>query len=85
MKIILTTIQIDHQPDATIFHFIIPTFIYSSTCFGRSPAHHQELNDCSSSFWFYLRFVAIAVLLVVVGPVNRSDHEHSTTITTIQR
>jgi len=43
------TIQIDHQPDATIFQFIILTFIYSSTCCGRSPAHHQELNDCSSS------------------------------------
>ena len=38
------TIQINHQPDATIFQFIILTFIYSSTCFGRSPAHHQELT-----------------------------------------
>ena len=56
------TIQINHQPDATIFQFIILTFIYSSTCFGRSPAHHQELNDWSSSLWFYLRIVVIAVL-----------------------
>jgi hypothetical protein len=56
------TIQIDHQPDATIFQFIILTFIYSSTCFGRSPAHLQELNDCSSSLWFNLRIVVIAVL-----------------------
>jgi len=47
------TFQMDHQPDATIFQFIILTFIYSSTCFGRSPAHLQELNDCSSSLWFY--------------------------------
>jgi hypothetical protein len=39
------TIQINHQPDATIFQFIILTFIYSSTCFGRFPAHHQELNE----------------------------------------
>jgi len=31
------TIQIDHQPDATIFQFIILTFIYSSTCFGSFP------------------------------------------------
>jgi hypothetical protein len=38
----LSPIQITHQPDATIFQFIILTFIYSSTCFGRSPAHHQE-------------------------------------------
>jgi hypothetical protein len=34
-------IQINHQPDATIFQFIILTFIYNSTSFGRSPAHHQ--------------------------------------------
>ena len=47
------------------------TFIYSSTCFGDSHAHHQELN-CSSSLWFYLRSVVIAVLLVVVGPVTSS-------------
>jgi hypothetical protein len=43
------TIQINHQPDATIFQFIILTFIYSSTCFGHFPTHHQELNDCSGS------------------------------------
>jgi hypothetical protein len=59
---LLSVIQINHQPDATIFQFIILTFIYSSTCFGRSPAHHQELNDCSSSLWFYLRIVVVAVL-----------------------
>jgi hypothetical protein len=29
------------------FQFIILTFVYSSTCFGRFPAHHQQLNDCS--------------------------------------
>jgi hypothetical protein len=34
--------QINHKPDATIFRFIILTFVYSSTCFGRFPAHHQE-------------------------------------------
>ena len=43
----------NRQPDATIFQFIILTFVYSSTCFGRFPAHHQELNDCSGSLWFY--------------------------------
>ena len=31
------------------FQFIILTFVYSSTCFGRFPAHHQELSDCSVS------------------------------------
>jgi len=70
------TIQINHQPDATVFQFITLTFIYSSTGFGRFPAHHQELSDCSSSLWFYLRIVVIVVL---------PDHEHSTTITTIRR
>jgi len=33
-------------------HFIILTFIYSSTCFGRPQAHHQEHNNCGSSLWF---------------------------------
>ena len=41
--------------------FIIPTFIYSSTCFGRPHAHHQELNEYSGSLWFYLCIVVIAV------------------------
>jgi hypothetical protein len=43
-------------------HFIILTFIYSSTCFGHPHANHQELNNCSSSLWFYFRIVVIAVL-----------------------
>jgi hypothetical protein len=59
---VLHLIQINHQPDATIFQFIILTFVYSSKCFGRFPAHHQELNDGSSSLWFYLRIVVIVVL-----------------------
>jgi len=56
------TFQINHQPDATVFQFIILTFVYSSTCFGRFPAHHQELNDCSGSLWFYLPIVVTVVL-----------------------
>ena len=31
------TLQINHQPAAIIFQFIILMFIYSSTCFGRFP------------------------------------------------
>jgi hypothetical protein len=75
------TIQINHQPDATVFQFIFLTFIYSSTCFGRFPAHHQELNDCSGSLWSYLRIVVTAVLC----SCGRPDHEHSTAVTTIRR
>jgi hypothetical protein len=67
-------VQINHQPDATIFQFIILTFIYSSTCFRRSPAHHQELNDCSSSLWFYLRVVVIAVLCSWSPARPRTQH-----------
>jgi hypothetical protein len=37
-------------------------FMYGSTCFGRSHAHHQELNTCSSSLWFYRWSVVVAVL-----------------------
>jgi len=51
--------------------------MYSSTCFGRPHAHHQELNNCSNSLWFYLWSVVIAVLLVVVGagrPDNDQQH-----------
>jgi hypothetical protein len=56
------TIQINHQPDATIFQFIILMFIYGSTYFGHFPAHHQELNDCSGNLWFYLRIVVTVML-----------------------
>jgi hypothetical protein len=56
------TIQINHQTEATIFQFIILKFVYFSTCFGRFPAHHQELNDFSGSLWFYLRIVLTVVL-----------------------
>jgi len=76
------TIQINHQPDANIFQFFILTFVYSSTCFGRFPAHHQDLNDCNGSLWFYLRIVMKAMLCSWSG---RPDHEHSTNVTTIRR
>jgi hypothetical protein len=56
------TIQINNQPDATIFEFIILMSVYSSTCFGRFPANLQELNDCIGVLWFYLR-IAVTVLL----------------------
>jgi len=82
--IIKTTIQIDHQPDATIFQFIILTFIYSSTCFRRSPAHRQELNDCGGNLWFYRRIVVIAVLCLWSGrsarPQTQHDYHHDTKV-----
>jgi hypothetical protein len=68
------TVQINHQLDATISSLFYLTFIYSSTCFGRPHVHHQELNKCNSSLWFYHWSVVVAVLLVVVGPAGRPDH-----------
>ena len=47
------TIQINHQLDATISQVYYLMFMYSSTCFRHPHAHHQELNNCSSSLWFY--------------------------------
>jgi hypothetical protein len=63
---------------------IILTFIYSSTCFGCPHAHYQELNNCSSSLWFYLWSVVLAVLLIVVGPACPTTI-NSTANTTLQR
>jgi hypothetical protein len=77
---VLHLIQTNHQPDATVFQFIILTFVYSSTCFGRFPAYHQKLNDYSGSLWFYLRIVVTDMLCTWSG---RPDHENSTTVTTI--
>jgi hypothetical protein len=58
-----------NQPDTTTSQVYYLSFKYSSTCFGRPHAHHQQLN-CSSSLWFYRWSVVVAVLLVVVGPVG---------------
>jgi hypothetical protein len=70
------TIQINHQPDATVFQFIILTFVYSSTCFGRFSAHHQQLHDCSGSPWVYLRIVVIGVLCSRSGRPDRPRTQH---------
>jgi hypothetical protein len=74
-------IQTNQQPDATIFQFIILMFVYSSACFGHFSAHHQELNDCSGSLWFYLRIVVIVVLCSwssrPVRPQTQHDYHHN--------
>ena len=59
-----------NQPDAAISQVYYLSFKYSTTCFGYPHAHHQELNNCSSSLWFYFRSVVVAVLLIVVRPVR---------------
>jgi hypothetical protein len=54
--------------------------MYSSTCFGRPRAHHQELNNCNSKLWFYRWSVVVAVLLVVVGSAGRPARPRPTTL-----
>jgi len=66
------------QPDAVVSQVYYLTFIYSSTCFGHPHAHHQELNNCSSSLWFYCWSMLIAVLLVVVGSTMTNSTATST-------
>ena len=69
-------VQINHQPDATVFQFIILTFVYNSTCFGRFPAHYQELNDCTGSLWFYFRIVVRVVMCSWSGQPARPRTQH---------
>jgi hypothetical protein len=53
---------------------------------GHLHAHHQELNNCSSSLWFYRWSVVVTVLLVVVGldiwPGHNQQHcyHHAPTV-----
>jgi len=64
--------KLTNQPDATTsqVYYLTFTLMYSSTCFGRPHVHYQELNNCSSSLWFYRWSVVVAVLLV-----GRPDHD----------
>jgi hypothetical protein len=46
-------------------------------------AHHQELNDCSGSLWFYLRIVVTVVLCSWSGRPDQEqqhDYHHDTKI-----
>jgi len=67
------TIQINHQPDATIFQFIFLTFIYSSTCFRRSPAHHQKLTTAVAASG--ITFLSWWWPCCVRGRAGRPDHD----------
>jgi hypothetical protein len=44
--------------------------------FLRFPAHHQELNDCSGSLWFYLHIVVTVVLCSLSGRSARPRTQH---------
>jgi len=76
--------QINLQTRCNNFSSLLLSFKYSSTGFGRPHAHHQELNNCSSSLWFYRWSAVVTVLLVVVGPFGPTT-TNSTATTTLQR
>jgi len=65
------TFQINQPTRCNNLSSLLLTFIYSSTCFGRPCAHHQELNNCSNSLWFYLRSVVIAVQINVSNKLDK--------------
>jgi hypothetical protein len=44
------------------FFSLLSLRLFTAQRFGRFPAHHQELNDCSGNLWFYLRIVVTVVL-----------------------
>jgi len=44
--------QLNQPTRCSISQVYYLSFKYRSTCFGRPHAHHQELNNCSSSLWF---------------------------------
>jgi hypothetical protein len=48
--------------------------------FRAFPAHHQEVNDCSCSLWFYLRIVVTGVLCPTTNTARLSPrYEGKTT------
>jgi hypothetical protein len=44
------------------FSVYYPDVCLQLNMFQAFPAHHQELNDCSGSLWFYLRIVVTVEL-----------------------
>ena len=54
--------------------------MYSSTCFGRPHAHHQELNNFNSNLWFYGWSVVVAVLLVLLDHDQQHCYHHAPTV-----
>jgi hypothetical protein len=59
------------------FSVYYPDVCSQLNMFRAFSAHHQELNECSGSLWFYLRIVVTVVLCSWSGrPAGRPDHEH---------
>jgi hypothetical protein len=65
------TIQINHQPDAKIFQFIILTFIYSSTYFGLFPHPSSGAQWLQRQPLFLPSYRGDSRTVFVVGPAGR--------------
>jgi len=63
------------QQDTATSQVYYLSFKYNSTCFGHPYAYHQELQQLQQQPLVYRRSLVIAVLLVVVGPAGRPDHD----------
>jgi hypothetical protein len=56
------TILINQPTRCNSLSSLLFDVMYNSECFGRPHAHYQELNNCSSSIWFYRWSVVLALL-----------------------
>jgi hypothetical protein len=74
------TIQINQPTRRNNLSSLLVDVIYSSIRFGRPHGYFQELNNCSSSLWFYCWSVVTAVLLVVVGPPGPTTTNSTATV-----
>ena len=59
------------------FSVYYPEVCLQFNMFRAFPTHHQELNDCSGSLWFYLRIVVTVVQcswssLLITGPTTNT-------------
>jgi hypothetical protein len=77
--------QINQQPDATVFQFIILTF---SLEFNMFRAFSRPSSGAQWLQWQPLvlpSYRGDSRAAFLVGPADRPDHEHHTTVTTIRR
>jgi hypothetical protein len=75
------TIQINHQPEATIFRFIILTFFTAQHVSGAFPPIIRSSMTAVAASGFTVRTLVVAALLVVVGLAGRQhDCHHDTKV-----
>jgi hypothetical protein len=71
---VLHLIQINHQPDATIFQFIILTFVYSSRSFGCFPPIIRSSMTAVAASGFTI------ILCQLAQPRTQHNYHHDTKV-----